>query len=105
MVVLVCESKLQRCGFIARLLLALPEQTAMMLWLKAKVLEVESDAKNAIDVTVVRNDIDMPGSFYRSFDNTACLTHPSNVRLEEVNLPKTFYSQTRQCHIREDSDI
>jgi hypothetical protein len=70
-----------------------------------RVLGVESDAKNAIDVTVVRNDTNKSGGFYRSFDNTACLTPSSNVRPEEVNLSKTFYSQTRQCHIREDSDL
>jgi hypothetical protein len=70
-----------------------------------RVLDVESDAKNAIDVTVVRNDTGKPGGFYQSSDNTAGLTPPSNVRLEEVNLFKAFYSQTRQCHIREDSDL
>ena len=67
-----------------------------------RVLDVESDAKNAFDVAVVRNDTDNPGGFCRGFDNTACLTPPSNMRLEEINLSKTFYSQTRQCHIRED---
>jgi hypothetical protein len=36
MVVLVSEGKPQRWGFITRLLLAVPEQTHMMLWLKVK---------------------------------------------------------------------
>jgi len=70
-----------------------------------RVLDVESDAKNAIDITAGRNDTDKPDYFYRSFDNTLCLTPSSNMRLEEVNVSKTFYNPTRQCHIREDSDL
>jgi hypothetical protein len=98
MVVLLCEGKPQRCGWIAKVLLAVPQQTAMMLWLQVKVLDVEPDATNA--VVVVRSDTDEPGGFYRRFDKTACLTLSLNVRLEELNLSKMFYSQTRRCHIR-----
>jgi hypothetical protein len=95
MMVLVCEGEPQRCGFIARILMALPERTAITLCLKVRVVDVESDTKNAIDVTVVRNDADKPCVFYQIFDNIACLTSSSSVKLEEViSMNNTVYNTT-----------